>query len=180
MAYAAVVNAELRRLKAAGADFVQLDEPYLASVARSAAAPSSAWPLIEPGALEGIEGPTGVHLCFRLRPHGSRQKRERLTPIFARASTMPRHHVFDRGRGSRGLDCAILRALPPRRSSWRASTSATPRSRHRRSWQADQVGAGARAARASGAGAGLRHEISAAERAIGKLEALAPGRASSG
>jgi len=61
LAFAAVVNAELRDLKAAGVDFVQLDEPYL-----------QAWPdrAREYGvaaidrALDGIAGPTVVHLCF--------------------------------------------------------------------------------------------------------------------
>jgi 5-methyltetrahydropteroyltriglutamate--homocysteine methyltransferase len=106
MAYAAVVNAELRDLKAAGADFVQLDEPYL-----------QAWPdrAREYGvaaidrALEGIDGPTVVHLCFgyahtvRDKPSGysylPELERCRATHVSIEAA-QPR------------LDCAILRALP--------------------------------------------------------------------
>jgi 5-methyltetrahydropteroyltriglutamate--homocysteine methyltransferase len=106
LAYAAVVNAELRDLKAAGADFVQLDEPYL-----------QAWPdrAREYGvtaidrALEGIEGPTVVHLCFgyahtvRDKPSGysylPELERCRATHISIEAA-QPR------------LDCAILRTLP--------------------------------------------------------------------
>ena len=61
LAYAAVVNAELRDLKAAGADFVQLDEPYLQARAEKAA--RFAIPAIN-RALDGIEGTTALHTCF--------------------------------------------------------------------------------------------------------------------
>ena len=106
MAYAAVVNAELRDLKAAGADFVQLDEPYL-----------QAWPdlarefgvAVIDRALEGIDGPTVVHLCFgyahtvRDKPSGysylPELERCRATHVSIEAA-QPR------------LDCAVLRALP--------------------------------------------------------------------
>ena len=61
MAYAAAVNEEIRDLFAAGADFVQIDEPYM-----------QAWPekarqfglKALNHALEGITGPTAVHICF--------------------------------------------------------------------------------------------------------------------
>jgi 5-methyltetrahydropteroyltriglutamate--homocysteine methyltransferase len=61
MDYAAAVNEELRALKATGVDVVQLDEPWVRT------APDKA---IRYGirainrALEGIEGPTVVHVCF--------------------------------------------------------------------------------------------------------------------
>jgi 5-methyltetrahydropteroyltriglutamate--homocysteine methyltransferase len=61
MAYAAAVNAELRDLKAAGADVLQLDEPYLQ--ARSEKAKRYGVKAIN-RALDGIPGPTAVHLCF--------------------------------------------------------------------------------------------------------------------
>ena len=61
MAFAAAVNEELRDLKAAGADVVQLDEPWLE--ARPEAARRYAVRAID-RALEGIEGPTVVHVCF--------------------------------------------------------------------------------------------------------------------
>ena len=60
-AYADAVNEELRDLKAAGADIVQLDEPYLQSNAAEAA--QYAVGAIN-RALNGIAGPTAVHLCF--------------------------------------------------------------------------------------------------------------------
>src|SRR6266853_6666464 len=61
MDYAAAVNAEIRDLKAAGADVIQLDEPWLQ--ARAAEARRLALPAIN-RALEGIPGPTALHLCF--------------------------------------------------------------------------------------------------------------------
>ena len=59
--YADAVNAELRDLKAAGADIVQLDEPYLQSNADEARETGVA---AINRALAGIDGPTAVHLCF--------------------------------------------------------------------------------------------------------------------
>ena len=61
LAYAAAVNEEIRDLKAAGADVIQLDEPYLQ--ARAEAAREYAIPAIN-RALAGIEGVTALHLCF--------------------------------------------------------------------------------------------------------------------
>ena len=61
LAYAEAVNEELRDLKAAGADVVQIDEPYLQ--ARPDPAREYAVEAID-RALEGIEGPTVLHTCF--------------------------------------------------------------------------------------------------------------------
>jgi 5-methyltetrahydropteroyltriglutamate--homocysteine methyltransferase len=61
MDYAAAVNAELRDLKSAGADVIQLDEPWLQ--ARAEEARRLALPAID-RALDGIPGPTALHLCF--------------------------------------------------------------------------------------------------------------------
>jgi 5-methyltetrahydropteroyltriglutamate--homocysteine methyltransferase len=61
LAYAEAVNGELRDLKAAGADVVQIDEPYLQ--ARAEAAREYAIEAID-RALEGIEGETVLHTCF--------------------------------------------------------------------------------------------------------------------
>jgi 5-methyltetrahydropteroyltriglutamate--homocysteine methyltransferase len=60
-AYAEAVNQELRDLKAAGADVVQIDEPYLQ--ARPEPAREYAIEAIN-RALDGIEGDTVVHTCF--------------------------------------------------------------------------------------------------------------------
>jgi 5-methyltetrahydropteroyltriglutamate--homocysteine methyltransferase len=61
LAYADAVNAELRDLKAAGADVVQIDEPYLQ--ARPEQAKVYAVEAIN-RALENIEGDTVLHTCF--------------------------------------------------------------------------------------------------------------------
>ena len=61
LAYAEAVNAELRDLKAAGADVVQIDEPYLQ--ARPEPAREYAVEAID-RALDGIEGDTVLHTCF--------------------------------------------------------------------------------------------------------------------
>jgi len=61
MAYAAAVNEEIRELFGAGADIVQVDEPYMQAQPEKAR---------QYGikalnrALEGIAGPTAVHICF--------------------------------------------------------------------------------------------------------------------
>jgi 5-methyltetrahydropteroyltriglutamate--homocysteine methyltransferase len=59
--YAEAVNEEVRDLFAAGADIVQLDEPYLQ--ARPAQAQQYGIKVIN-RALEGVTGTTAVHLCF--------------------------------------------------------------------------------------------------------------------
>jgi 5-methyltetrahydropteroyltriglutamate--homocysteine methyltransferase len=61
MALAAAVNEEVRDLFAAGADIVQLDEPYLQ--ARAEKAERFALNAIN-RAVEGVEGTTAVHTCF--------------------------------------------------------------------------------------------------------------------
>jgi 5-methyltetrahydropteroyltriglutamate--homocysteine methyltransferase len=73
MALADAVNAEIRDLFAAGADIVQLDEPYLQ--ARAEKAERFAVKAIN-RALEGITGTTALHTCFgyahivHARPNG--------------------------------------------------------------------------------------------------------------
>ena len=61
LAYADAVNAELRDLKAAGADVVQIDEPYMQ--ARPEPAREYAVEAVD-RALDGIEGDTVLHTCF--------------------------------------------------------------------------------------------------------------------
>jgi 5-methyltetrahydropteroyltriglutamate--homocysteine methyltransferase len=61
MGYAEVVNAEVKELFAAGADIVQLDEPWLQ--ARPEEAHKYGVRVVN-RALEGASGTTAVHLCF--------------------------------------------------------------------------------------------------------------------
>jgi 5-methyltetrahydropteroyltriglutamate--homocysteine methyltransferase len=60
-AYADAVNAEVRDLFAAGADIVQIDEPYL----QARPEPARAYGVAALNrALDGVVGTTAVHLCF--------------------------------------------------------------------------------------------------------------------
>jgi 5-methyltetrahydropteroyltriglutamate--homocysteine methyltransferase len=61
MAYAAAVNAEVKDLFAAGADVVQIDEPYMQ--ARPDAARAYGLTALN-AALDGVTGTTAVHICF--------------------------------------------------------------------------------------------------------------------
>jgi 5-methyltetrahydropteroyltriglutamate--homocysteine methyltransferase len=61
MDYAAAVNAEIRDLFAAGADIVQIDEPYMQ--ARPDAARAYGLAALN-AALAGVAGTTAVHICF--------------------------------------------------------------------------------------------------------------------
>ncbi len=61
MDYAAAVNAEIKDLFAAGADIVQIDEPYM----QARPGPAEQYGLEALNrALEGVEGTTAVHICF--------------------------------------------------------------------------------------------------------------------
>jgi 5-methyltetrahydropteroyltriglutamate--homocysteine methyltransferase len=61
MDYAVAVNEELRALKASGVDVVQLDEPWV----RTAPDKAARWGIRAINrALDGVPGPTIVHLCF--------------------------------------------------------------------------------------------------------------------
>jgi 5-methyltetrahydropteroyltriglutamate--homocysteine methyltransferase len=61
MAYAAAVNAEVKDLHDAGADVVQIDEPYMQ--ARPDAARAYGLAALN-AALDGVSGTTAVHICF--------------------------------------------------------------------------------------------------------------------
>jgi 5-methyltetrahydropteroyltriglutamate--homocysteine methyltransferase len=61
MGYAAAVNAEIKDLFAAGADIVQIDEPYMQ--ARPDAARAYGLAALN-AALDGVTGNTAVHICF--------------------------------------------------------------------------------------------------------------------
>jgi 5-methyltetrahydropteroyltriglutamate--homocysteine methyltransferase len=106
LAYADAVNEELRDLKAAGADVVQIDEPYLQ--ARPEAAREYALEAID-RALDGIEGDTVLHTCFGYahivhdRPSGY--------PFLAELDACRATHLSLEA-AQPGLDPAVLRALP--------------------------------------------------------------------
>jgi 5-methyltetrahydropteroyltriglutamate--homocysteine methyltransferase len=106
LAYAGAVNEELRDLKAAGADVVQIDEPYLQ--ARPDAAREYALEAID-RALEGIEGDTVLHTCFGY----AHVVRDRLTgyPFLAELNECAATHVsLEAAQPDLGPE--VLRALP--------------------------------------------------------------------
>ncbi len=105
MAYAEVVAEEVRDLFAAGADVVQLDEPYLQ--ARPEPAKEFGVKVIN-RALEGATGTTAVHLCFgyaaiiHQRPEGYS-----FLPELAECSC----DQISIETAQSGLDCSVLTAL---------------------------------------------------------------------
>jgi 5-methyltetrahydropteroyltriglutamate--homocysteine methyltransferase len=103
--YAAAVNAEIKDLFAAGADIVQIDEPYMQ------ARPDKARQIGLRGleaALDGVEGTTAIHICFgyaaiiHVRPEGYSFLPELASSAVQQVSieTAQSH-----------LDCAVLEKL---------------------------------------------------------------------
>ncbi|MGE3150645.1 MAG: 5-methyltetrahydropteroyltriglutamate--homocysteine methyltransferase, partial [Pseudorhodoplanes sp.] len=109
MDYAAAVNAEIKDLFAAGADIVQVDEPYMQ--ARPAKAETYGLAALN-RALEGVKGETAVHVCFGYaaiiheRPSGYS-----FLPQFAGCSV----HAVSIETAQSGLDCSVLETLPDKR-----------------------------------------------------------------
>lgn len=105
MAYAAAVNAEIRDLFSAGADIVQVDEPYMQ--AQPEKARQYGLEALN-RALEGSSGPTAVHICFgyaaivHQRPSGYS-----FLPELAACSC--RQVSVETAQAN--LDCAVLEAL---------------------------------------------------------------------
>jgi 5-methyltetrahydropteroyltriglutamate--homocysteine methyltransferase len=106
LAYADAVNAELRDLKAAGADVVQIDEPYLQ--ARPEPAREYAVEAID-RALDGIEGDTVLHTCFGY----AHIVKDRLTgyPFLRELNDCAATHISLEAAQPR-LDPEVVRALP--------------------------------------------------------------------
>jgi 5-methyltetrahydropteroyltriglutamate--homocysteine methyltransferase len=106
LAYAEAVNEELRDLKAAGADVVQIDEPYLQ--ARPEPAREYALEAID-RALDGIDGDTVLHTCFGY----AHIVHDRLPgyPFLAELDACAATHVSLEA-AQPGLDPEVLRALP--------------------------------------------------------------------
>jgi 5-methyltetrahydropteroyltriglutamate--homocysteine methyltransferase len=105
MDYAAAVNAELRDLKAAGADVVQLDEPWLQ--ARPEEARRLAVAAID-RALDGIPGDTALHLCFGYA-YVSRDKPNRYSFLSELTASSARQISIEAAQP--GLDLADLDGL---------------------------------------------------------------------
>jgi 5-methyltetrahydropteroyltriglutamate--homocysteine methyltransferase len=109
MDYAVAVNAEIRDLFAAGADVVQIDEPYMQ--ARPEKARQYGLKALN-RALEGITGTTAVHICFGYaaiiheRPSGYS-----FLPELAQCSC--RQVSIETAQSN--LDCSVLQQLDGKR-----------------------------------------------------------------
>ena len=104
--YAAAVNAEIKDLFAAGADLVQIDEPYMQ--ARPEKARKYGLKSLD-RALDGVTGTTAVHICFgyaaiiHVRPPGY--------SFLPELEGSPVKQVSIETAQS-NLDCSVLRQLP--------------------------------------------------------------------
>jgi 5-methyltetrahydropteroyltriglutamate--homocysteine methyltransferase len=104
--YAAAVNAEIKDLFAAGADLVQIDEPYMQ--ARPEKARKYGLKALA-RALDGVTGTTAVHICFgyaaiiHVRPPGY--------SFLPELAGSPVQQVSIETAQS-NLDCSVLRQLP--------------------------------------------------------------------
>jgi len=104
--YAAAVNAEIKDLFAAGADIVQIDEPYMQ------ARPDKARKIGLKGleaALDGVKGTTAIHICFgyaaiiHVRPEGYS-----FLPELAGSAVQQISIETAQSK----LDCSVLEKLP--------------------------------------------------------------------
>jgi 5-methyltetrahydropteroyltriglutamate--homocysteine methyltransferase len=106
MDYAVAVNEEIRDLFAAGADIVQIDEPYMQ--ARPEKARAYGLKALN-RALEGMKGTTAVHICFgyaaviHARPSG-------YSFLGELAGCSCRQVSIETAQSS--LDCSVLKSLP--------------------------------------------------------------------
>ena len=168
LGYAEAVNEELRRPEA-GADVVQIDEPYLQ--ARPEPAPTYAVDAIG-RALEGIEGETVLHTCFGYahvvhdRPSGYPFLRElnavRRPPLHRGGAAEPRPRRAARAAREDGRARRARPRLRGGRDARRGRRPHPPRARRR-------------SRRAPRGRARLRHEVPPRERAFRKLEAMVAG-----
>src|SRR5262249_34461916 len=103
--YAEAVNEEIGDLFAAGADIVQLDEPYMQ--ARPDEAREYGGPVLN-RALDGVTGTTAVHICFGYAAiiHGRPAGYSFLPELAA-----SRADQISIETAQSGLDCSVLEAL---------------------------------------------------------------------
>ena len=106
LAYAAAVNEEIRDLFAAGADLVQVDEPYLQAQPEKARRYG-----LEAlnRALDGVGGQTCVHICFGY-PHLVKERPSGYSFLPELAETPCDQISIETAQA--GLDCSVLREIP--------------------------------------------------------------------
>jgi len=106
MDYAAAVNEEIQDLFAAGADIVQIDEPYMQAQPEKARA-FGVTALNR--ALDGVKGTTAVHLCFGY----AAMVRDR-PPAYAFLTELAQCNVLQISieTAQSSLDCSVISKLP--------------------------------------------------------------------
>jgi len=107
MDFAVAVNEEVRALEAAGADVIQLDEPWLRN--DPAAAQRIAVPAIN-RALQGLKVPTVVHLCFGYAAVVDQKKPDHY-PFLARLAETTAQQISIEAAQPK-LDLGVLKDLP--------------------------------------------------------------------
>ena len=104
--YAAAVNAEIKDLFAAGADIVQIDEPYMQ--ARADKARQVGLNGLK-AALDGVTGTTAIHICFGYAAI-IHQRPEGYSFLPELAGTAVQQVSIETAQSK--LDCAVLGKLP--------------------------------------------------------------------
>ena len=106
MDYAVAVNEEIRDLFAAGADIVQIDEPYMQ--ARPEKAREYGLKALD-RALEGITGTTAIHICFGYA-HVIHERPSGYSFLSELANSRCNQISIETAQSN--LDCAVLKTLP--------------------------------------------------------------------
>ena len=171
MDYAAAVNAEIIDLFAAGADIVQLDEPWMQQHPDDAR--RYGLKALD-RALQGVTGTVAVHLCFGYAAlvHGKPSGYSFLPEL---EGCKAQQVSIEAAQPK--LDLKVLQTLPSKTIilgviDLADMTVETPADRRRPHPPCTRLCAG----RASGRGAGLRHEISAADGGFRQDEGDGRGR----
>ena len=171
LAYADVVREEMLDLFAAGADIVQLDEPWMES--RAEQARRYALPTLE-RALDGVQGTTALHICFGYPAFVPDHP-----PAYSFLSELAASPVeqISIETAQAGLDLGVLdSAGRARRSSSASSRSTRPRSRRPRRWpSASAARCPTRAPASSIAAPDCGMKYLPRDAAFAKLEALVAG-----
>lgn len=106
LAYAEVINAEIRDLHEAGVDIVIIDEPYME--ARADAARQFGVAALQK-AIEGVSGKTAVHICFGYGQKVSSKPDQ--YHFMAEMKDVPCDRISIE-TAQPGLDCSVLESLP--------------------------------------------------------------------
>jgi 5-methyltetrahydropteroyltriglutamate--homocysteine methyltransferase len=104
--YAAAVNAEIQDLFAAGADVVQLDEPYMQAQPEKAREYGLA---ALTRALDGVTGTTAVHICFGYGALVKGRPRDGYSFLAELAETAVQQVSVEAAQSA--LDCSVLEQL---------------------------------------------------------------------